>query len=56
MKSGNKYRIIAIVEGYGEVEAVPIMLTNWFKHRRFHNFETSRSRGPRASGISPLSL
>ena len=40
MRRRNKYRIIAIVEGDGEEEAVPIMLRNWFKHRRFHNFET----------------
>jgi hypothetical protein len=34
------YRILAIVEGHGEVRAVPALLHRAFRHRRFQNFET----------------
>lgn len=34
-----RYRILAIVEGHGEVRAVPVLLRRWFKHRGFGNFE-----------------
>lgn len=33
------YGIVAIVEGYGETEAVPILLTRWLRHRNFTNFK-----------------
>lgn len=35
-----RYRILAIVEGQGEERAVPVLLRRWFRHRRYHNFET----------------
>jgi hypothetical protein len=35
-----RHRILAIVEGHGEQTAVPALLRRWFRHRRFHNFET----------------
>ncbi|MEX0805823.1 MAG: DUF4276 family protein [Candidatus Binatia bacterium] len=40
MTQRHKFRIIPVVEGHGEEYAVPIMLNNWFKHRRFFNFTT----------------
>lgn len=47
------YRILAIVEGHGEVRAVPALLRRWFKHRRFRNFETP-SQAIRAPGSGAL--
>lgn len=35
-----RHTIVPIVEGHGEVEAVPILLRQWFKFRRFWNFVT----------------
>jgi hypothetical protein len=47
------YRILAIVEGHGEVRAVPALLRRWFQHRRFRNFETPDQaiRAPGAGGL-----
>jgi len=33
-----EYLITPVVEGHGEVEAVPALLNNWFRFRRFTNF------------------
>ena len=33
-----EYLIAPVVEGHGEVEAVPALLNNWFRFRRFTNF------------------
>lgn len=35
-----RYTIVPIVEGHGEVYAVPIILRRWFDFRRFRNFDT----------------
>ena len=40
MTRRNRYLIVPIVEGDGEMDAVPILLRNWFRFRRFFNFET----------------
>ncbi len=34
-----KYVIVPIVEGRGEVEALPILVRNWLHHRRYRNVE-----------------
>ena len=31
-----RYVIVPIVEGHGEVQAVPILIQRWLQHRRFH--------------------
>lgn len=36
----NSFKIVPVVEGNGEERAVPIILNNWFKRRRFFNFTT----------------
>ena len=46
----DRFRILAIVEGHGEVRAVPALLRRWFQHRRFRNFETP-SLAIRAPGV-----
>ena len=38
-KSMAKYVIVPIVEGHGEVEAVPILLRGWLRFRRYRNVE-----------------
>jgi hypothetical protein len=47
--SRSRYVIVPIVEGHGEVLAVPRLLRRWFEYRRFTNFETPdlaiRARG-----------
>jgi len=40
MTQRHKFNIVPVVEGHGEEHAVPIMLNNWFTHRRFFNFTT----------------
>ena len=47
------YEIQAVVEGHGEVLAVPAMLDRWFKRRRFHNFRAA-PRAVRAFGHSSI--
>jgi len=39
--SQRRYRIVTIVEGDGEAEAVPTLVEKWLRFRRFHNFEVS---------------
>ncbi len=34
-----KYVIVPIVEGRGELEALPILLRNWLRYRRYRNIE-----------------
>jgi hypothetical protein len=48
-----RYSILAIVEGHGEVRAVPVLLRRWFRYRRFRNFETP-DLAIRASGSGAL--
>lgn len=48
-----RFRILAIVEGHGEERAVPLLLRRWFRHRRYHNFET-RDLAIRAPGSGAL--
>ncbi|MGB0067845.1 MAG: hypothetical protein WBQ11_07350 [Isosphaeraceae bacterium] len=31
-----RYVIVPIVEGHGEVQAVPILIQRWLQHRRLH--------------------
>jgi hypothetical protein len=51
-----KYTIVPIVEGFGEVEAVPILIRRWLTFRRFTNFDIEL-RGPvRASGKGSLTV
>ncbi|WP_218933730.1 DUF4276 family protein [Rubripirellula lacrimiformis] len=47
--------IIPIVEGDGEKDAVPILLKNWFKFRRFFNFHTTDEAvfAPQSAMIAP---
>lgn len=58
MKAGSPgnphYTIVPIVEGQGEVTAVPVLIRRWLKFRRFSNFELA---GPvRASGKGSLTV
>lgn len=47
--------IVPIVEGHGEVAAVPILLRRWLEHRRFHKNVAVDVKGPvRASGKGAL--
>jgi hypothetical protein len=48
-----EYLIAPIVEGHGEVEAVPALLNNWFRFRRFTNFR-SLDKAVRAPGAKSL--
>lgn len=48
-----RYKILAIVEGHGEVTAVPLLLRRWFAHRGYKNFETL-DLAIRASGSGAL--
>ena len=58
MQGQNRYTIVPIVEGHGEVTAVPELLTQWFKHRRFYNFEATKLsiRAPKDSMLAPFDL
>jgi Domain of unknown function (DUF4276) len=44
-----KYVIVPIVEGRGELDAVPILLRGWLKFRRYRNVEV-HSEGPVYAG------
>lgn len=52
----NRYNIVPIVEGHGEVDAVPILLDRWFKHRKYLNFQTSKYvvRAPKSAIVASL--
>lgn len=45
-----KYVIVPIVEGHGEVAAVPILLQRWLRFRRYHNVEVDVAGPVRAAG------
>lgn len=49
----HKYLIVPVVEGHGEVEAVPVLLDNWFRFRQFTNFR-SLDKAVRAPGAKAL--
>jgi hypothetical protein len=50
-----KYVIVPIVEGDGEVEAVPVLLRNWLRFRRYHRNVDVQTDGPvRAHGKGNL--
>jgi hypothetical protein len=52
-----RYVIVPIVEGHGEVRAVPILLRNWLRHRRFHRYFDVDLAGPvRAAGKGALKV
>jgi hypothetical protein len=48
-----EYLIAPVVEGHGEVEAVPVLLNNWFRFRRFTNFR-SLDKAVRTPGAKAL--
>ncbi|MGC8638858.1 MAG: hypothetical protein ACP5XB_03140 [Isosphaeraceae bacterium] len=49
--------IVPIVEGHGEVRAVPILLRRWLRHRNFHRYLDVHLDGPvRASGKGALKV
>jgi hypothetical protein len=50
-----RYVIVPIVEGHGEVTAVPILLRRWLRHRNFHRYFDVDLEGPvRAAGKGAL--
>ena len=51
--SRHKYLITPVVEGHGEVEAVPALLDSWFRFRRFTNFR-SLDKAVRTPGAKAL--
>jgi hypothetical protein len=51
----SRYVIVPIVEGHGEVAAVPILIRRWLRHRNYHLFFDVDLAGPvRASGKGAL--
>lgn len=53
----NRYVIVPIVEGHGEVRAVPILLARWLRHRNFHRYFDVDLAGPvRAAGKGALKV
>ncbi|MGP0067118.1 MAG: hypothetical protein ACLQGP_26430 [Isosphaeraceae bacterium] len=51
-----KYVIVPIVEGYGEWDAVPILLQRWLHFRRYHNIEVHEDGPVRASGRGAITV
>src|SRR5258707_799345 len=51
-----KYTIVPIVEGHGELEAVPLLIRRWLKFRRFTNFDVEIGGPVRASGKGALTV
>lgn len=52
-----RYVIVPIVEGHGEVTAVPILIRRWLRQRNFHRFFDVHLAGPvRASGKGALKV
>jgi hypothetical protein len=51
-----KYVIVPIVEGYGEWDAVPILLRRWLRFRRHHNIEVHEDGPVRASGRGAITV
>ncbi len=53
----NRYVIVPIVEGHGEVRAVPTLIRRWLRHRNFHRHFDVHLAGPvRASGKGALKV
>lgn len=52
---GKQYLIVAVVEGHGDATAVPAMVRNWLKLRRFTNFLV-KEPAVRAAGASALKV
>ena len=46
----SKYVIVPIVEGHGEVAAVPILLERWLHFRRYFNVQVDVAGPVRAGG------
>jgi hypothetical protein len=51
-----KYVIVPIVEGHGEVAAVPILLKSWLRFRRYPNVEVDVNGPVRAAGKGALKV
>jgi hypothetical protein len=51
-----KYLIVPIVEGHGEVAAVPILLERWLDFRRYRNFKVDVNGPVRATGQGALTV
>jgi hypothetical protein len=52
-----RYVIVPIVEGFGEVAAVPVLIRRWLRHRKFHINIDVHVEGPvRASGVGALKV
>jgi hypothetical protein len=51
-----RYVIVPIVEGDGEVAAVPVLLQRWLSFRRYHNVEVHVDGPVRASGKGSLTV
>ena len=51
-----KYIILPIVEGHGEVVALPILLRRWLQFRRYHNFEVDVVGPVRAAGQGAIKV
>ena len=52
-----RYVIVPIVEGHGEVQAVPILIQRWLQHRRFHlNFSQEAPFMKLTSTLAPRTL
>jgi hypothetical protein len=51
-----KYVIATIVEGYGEVDAFPILLEGWLRFRRYRNVEVDVAGPVRAAGKGAIKV
>lgn len=52
-----RYVIVPIVEGFGEVLAVPVLIERWLRHRNYHKNVVVDIKGPvRASGAGALKV
>jgi Domain of unknown function (DUF4276) len=51
-----KYVIVPIVEGRGELEAVPILLRNWLRFRRYRNVQVHADGPVHANGKGNLAV
>jgi hypothetical protein len=51
-----KYVIVPIVEGHGEVAAVPILLKRWLRFRRYSNVEVNMGGPVRAAGQGAIKV
>lgn len=50
-----RFKLIPIVEGHGEVLAVPVLIRRWLRHRNFLNFDVPQL-AIRASGCGALKV